>query len=151
MAGGPDRRCHFEVSPPRHFLYPSLLLLLAEEPRHGYRLVDSLLRLGLGPIDRPSVYRALAALEGDGLLHSWEAMPDAGATRQVYGVTPAGHVMLARWMAVVGDERDAFEMVLKRYDNLTDDETESEPARRIDPSVAPQDSGGGTARSTAPP
>lgn len=111
-------RCRFEIAAPRHFLYPSLLLLLAEEPRHGYRLVDSLLRLGFGPVDRPSIYRALAELEGDGLLHSWEAESTAGSTRQVYGVTEEGLRTLSRWMGVVTDERAALDAVLKRYDNL---------------------------------
>ena len=111
-------RCRFDIAAPRHFLYPSLLLLLAEEPRHGYRLVDSLLRLGFGPVDRPSIYRALADLEGDGLLHSWESDSTAGSTRHVYGVTDAGFRTLSGWMDVVADERSALEAVLKRYDTL---------------------------------
>jgi DNA-binding PadR family transcriptional regulator len=114
-------RCRFDIAAPRHFLFPSLLLLLAEEPRHGYRLVDSLLRLGFGPVDRPSVYRALADLEADGLLHSWETSSPAGATRQVYGVTQAGLHRLSRWMDVVADERAALDAVLKRYDSITAD------------------------------
>lgn len=116
--------CRFEIAAPRHFLYPALLLLLAEEPRHGYRLVDSLLRLGFGPVDRPSIYRALGDLEADGLLHSWEATPTAGSTRQIYGVTEDGYRRLSHWMTVVTAERSALEAVLKRYDNLSDDSLE---------------------------
>jgi len=113
--------CRFDLSAPRHFLYPSLLLLLTEEPRHGYRLVDALLRLGFGPVDRPSVYRALADLEGDGLLYSWEASSTAGSARHVYGVTEAGRRRLSEWMDVVADERAALAAVLKRYDAAVDD------------------------------
>ena len=109
-------RCRFSLAAPRHFLYPALLLLLVEEPRHGYRLVDSLLRLGFGPVDRPSIYRALGELEADGLLHSWETSSSAGSTRQVYGVTNAGSTTLSQWMGVVKEERDALDSVLKRYD-----------------------------------
>ncbi len=109
-------RCRFSLAAPRHFLYPALLLLLVEEPRHGYRLVDSLLRLGFGPVDRPSIYRALGELEADGLLHSWETSSSAGSTRQVYGVTTAGHAMLSEWMDVVKAERDVLDSVMKRYD-----------------------------------
>ncbi|MEO7430077.1 MAG: helix-turn-helix transcriptional regulator [Acidimicrobiales bacterium] len=116
-------RCRFDIAAPRHFLYPSLLLLLTEEPRHGYRLVDSLLRLGFGPVDRPSVYRALADLEADGFLHSWEAASTAGSARQVYGVTQAGLHMLSVWMDVVADERAALDSVLKRYDTITGEDT----------------------------
>lgn len=116
--------CRFDIAAPRHFLYPALLLLLAEEPRHGYRLVDSLLRLGFGPVDRPSIYRALGDLEADGLLHSWEASPTAGSTRQIYGVTQEGHRRLSDWVGVVTAERSALESFLKRYDNLGDDSLE---------------------------
>lgn len=115
-----EGNCRFAVVAPRHFLYPSLLLLLAEEPRHGYRLVDSLLRLGFGPVDRPSVYRALADLEADGLLHWWEASSAAGSARHVYGLTPAGFDQLDAWMDVVVEEREAFDAVLKRYDSVID-------------------------------
>ncbi len=117
-------RCRFDIAAPRHFLYPSLLLLLCEEPRHGYRLVDSLLRLGFGPVDRPSVYRALADLEADGYLHSWEASSTAGSTRQVYAVTQEGLHVLSVWMDVVADERSALDAVLKRYDNLGADDAD---------------------------
>ena len=108
--------CRFDIAPPRHFIYPGLLLLLAEEPRHGYRLVDGLLRLGFGPVSRPSVYRALADLDADGLLESWSAEPTAGSTRHMYGLTPAGHRRLDEWMAIVISERDALGKVVKRFD-----------------------------------
>jgi DNA-binding PadR family transcriptional regulator len=124
-----NQHCRFDIAAPRHFVYPALLLLLAEEPRHGYRLVDSLLRLGFGPVDRPSIYRALADLEGDGLLHSWEAESRAGSSRHVYAVTTAGYEQLSAWMAVVTDERGALDAVLKRYDALAsgdDDEIGAE-------------------------
>lgn len=121
MTHGNEGRCRFDLAAPRHFLYPSLLLLLAEEPRHGYRLVDSLLRLGFGPVDRPSIYRALGDLEADGLLHSWEASSTAGSARQVYGVTGEGMHRLSVWMDVVAEERAALDVVLKRYDSVGPD------------------------------
>jgi DNA-binding PadR family transcriptional regulator len=113
-------RCQFTTAAPRHFIYPALLLLLAEEPRHGYRLVDAALRLGFGPFDRPSIYRALSELESDGLLRSWSASPAAGSTRHVYAVTEQGHGALAAWMEVVENERDLLSAVLKRYDATLD-------------------------------
>lgn len=103
------------VSPPRNFLYPALLLLLAEEPRHGYLLCDALSNLGLGRMDRPSVYRALGELEGDGLVRSWDAAPTAGSTRHVHAVTPQGEQALEAWMSIVSRERNSLELVLQRY------------------------------------
>lgn len=119
-------RCQFTKAAPRHFLYPALLLLLAEEPRHGYRLVDALLRLGFGPFDRPSVYRALAELESDDLLRSWSASPSAGTTRHVYAVTEDGFAALAHWMSVVDDEQSLLSAVLKRYDMILSDSARDE-------------------------
>jgi DNA-binding PadR family transcriptional regulator len=103
------------VSPPRNFLYPALLLLLAEEPRHGYLLCDALPSLGLGRMDRPSVYRALGELEADGLVRSWDAAPTAGSTRHVHAVTPQGEQALEAWMSIVSRERNSLELVLQRY------------------------------------
>ncbi len=111
----PQGRCRFVLSPPRHFLYPALLLLLAEEPRHGYLLGDALASLGLGRMDRPSVYRALAKLEHDGLVRSWDATPRAGSTRHVHAVTPKGEQALDAWMSIVAQERNSLDLVLERH------------------------------------
>ncbi len=126
----PQGRCRFDLAAPRHFLYPALLLLLVEEPRHGYRLLDAVLRLGFGPVDRPSIYRALGELEADGLLYSWETPSAAGSTRQVYGVTTAGTNMLSEWMGIVKTERDVLDDVLKRYDSAAPGEPTDAPSRR---------------------
>src|SRR5258705_9162942 len=111
-AGG---RGLFELAPPRRFLFPTILLLLAEEPRHGYSLMGELRDLRFGHVDRPSVYRALAQLERDGLLESWSETPTAGPIRHVYGVTPTGEKALRSWMHIVAEERDILERVLRRY------------------------------------
>ncbi|MGI8937927.1 MAG: PadR family transcriptional regulator [Iamia sp.] len=107
--------CDFRLSPPPHFHYPAILLLLSEEPRHGYALVDALRALDFGPISRPSVYRALGDLEHDGFLVSWDAAPLAGSTRHVYAVTDAGQAQLTEWMEIVGRERDALEAMTDRF------------------------------------
>lgn len=122
--------CRFELAPPRHFAYPAILLLLSEKPRHGYRLIDPLSDLGFGPADRPTVYRALADLERDGLLESWDAEPKAGATRHVYALTEAGRATLDRWMQILGDERDRLHAVLDRYALL--DQPPSIPSKPAD-------------------
>lgn len=114
--------CRFRPVPPRHFDYPALLLLLAEEPRHGYRLVGALHSLGLERASRPSVYRALAALERDGLLESWSAQQLAGSTRRVYGLTAAGHEQLDAWMELVSVERDALDHAIFRYRRLANED-----------------------------
>jgi DNA-binding PadR family transcriptional regulator len=103
------------VAPPRHFLYPAVLLLLAEDPRHGYALVEGLNELGLGRMDRSAVYRVLADLEADGLVLSWDEPPTAGSVRHVHSITPKGEQVLESWMTVVAQERACLDLVLQRY------------------------------------
>jgi DNA-binding PadR family transcriptional regulator len=118
-ATGPDRlpstRCQFTLVPPRHFLYPAILLLLAEEPRHGYRLIEPLTSLGFGPVERPQVYRALAELERDGLVRSWLEPPTAGSARHVHALTADGQQALEAWMSVIAQERACLDRVLEKY------------------------------------
>ncbi|MGH9074371.1 MAG: helix-turn-helix transcriptional regulator [Acidimicrobiales bacterium] len=111
----PETRCQFPLAPPRHFLYPAVLLLLAEQPSHGYRLVEDLSGLGFARVDRPSVYRALADLERDGLVRTWDEPPAAGSTRHVHALTPDGEQALQAWMSVVAQERACLDLVLQRY------------------------------------
>ena len=111
----PSRHTRFEVAAPRHFLLPAILLLLVEEPRHGYSLAKGVHALQLGRVDRPSVYRALAQLEADGLVRSAAGAPRGGQGRNVYCLTEQGEQVLRRWMGVIKQERDGLDRVLRRY------------------------------------
>ena len=110
-----NRHSRFEVAAPRHFLLPAILLLLAEEPRHGYSLAKGVHELQLGRVDRPSVYRALAQLEADGFIGSLPEVPMAGQNRRVYNLTAQGEQALRLWMGVIKQERDGLDRVLRRY------------------------------------
>jgi DNA-binding PadR family transcriptional regulator len=110
-----SRHSRFEVAAPRHFLLPAILLLLSEEPRHGYGLAKGVHALQIGRVDRPSVYRALGQLEADGLVASAADMPRAAQGRRVYSLTPQGVQALRRWMGVIKQERDGLDRVLRRY------------------------------------
>jgi PadR family transcriptional regulator PadR len=111
----PDQKSRFDLAPPRHFLLPAVLLLLSEEPGYGYNLARRLEELRFGAVDRPSVYRALAQLEGDGLVQSSPGPSKAGQERRVYEVTGLGERALRAWMGVIKDERDRLDGVLRRY------------------------------------
>ena len=99
---------------PRHFLYPAILLLLAEQPRHGYRLMDALLGLGFGPMDRPGC---------TGHWPTWNATACSTRGWPPHGrLDPAclrghggGAEVLDHWMRVIADERDGLDRVLFRY------------------------------------
>ena len=105
----------FELAPPRRFVLPALLLLLSEEPGHGYSLEKGLRDFRFGQIDRPTVYRALAHLEADGLVESWSEARKAAQARRVYRITPLGERTLGVWMSVIKTERDYLGRVLRRY------------------------------------
>jgi DNA-binding PadR family transcriptional regulator len=90
-------------------------LLLSEEPGYGYHLTKGLQQLRFGRVDRPSVYRALAQLERDGLVESWEGTPKAGQARRLYALTQEGQRALRAWMGVIKQERDSLDLVLRRY------------------------------------
>lgn len=105
----------FDLAPPRRFLFPAVLLLLAEEPSYGYRLMKELEGFRFGPADRPSVYRTLAQLERDGLVVSWSDGPKSAQSRRLYRLTPEGDRALRVWMGIIKEERDGLEAVLRRY------------------------------------
>ena len=111
-------RSRFDLTPPRHFVLPAILLLLSEEPGYGYHLARRLTELRFGRVDRPGVYRALAQLESDGLVESAPAEPrpgQPGQDRRVYSVTEQGVRALRAWMGVIKEERDRLDNVLRRY------------------------------------
>ncbi|MDQ3850487.1 MAG: helix-turn-helix transcriptional regulator [Actinomycetota bacterium] len=110
---------------PKNFLRPCLLLLLREQPAHGYDLFERMRPLGFGPDDPGRLYRALRALEADGLARStWESSA-CGPDRRIYELTRAGtealhdaaqalvsthmilNVFLSRYGEFVGDEQEA--------------------------------------------
>lgn len=68
-----------------------LLVLLEQGPRHGWGLAEDL-RDAMGErIDRASVYRALHALEGDGLVSStWKKSNRGAADQRAYRLTELG-------------------------------------------------------------
>jgi PadR family transcriptional regulator PadR len=103
---------------PKDFLRACLLLLLREEPAHGYDLLERITAFGLDDSDPGGLYRTLRRLEEDGLVHSaWE--PSAsGPQRRIYEITRAGMQELhLRAEAITGAQRfvSAF---LGRYEEF---------------------------------
>lgn len=110
-----EGKSRFEVAPPRRFTLPAILLLLLEQPGYGYILASRLKELSFGHLDRPSIYRALAQLEADGLIEGEEEDRGARQGRRVYRVTPLGERILRVWMGVIKEEHDQLGNVLRRY------------------------------------
>ena len=77
-------------------LDPLILATVAEEPAHGYSILQRLKQRSGGAFDlaEGTIYPALHRLERDGLLSSsWST--DSGRRRRVYAVTRAGTSALA--------------------------------------------------------
>ena len=75
---------------PKNFLRPCLLLLLREQPAHGYDLLERLRPLGFGRDDPGRLYRTLRALEAENLvLSAWEPS-ESGPDRRTYTLTRPG-------------------------------------------------------------
>lgn len=99
---------HFEteMARPRELLAPSLLLLLAESPGHGYELMERLRPLGFDWGGPGPIYRDLRSLEDAGLITSDWFVSQSGPGRRVYEITPLGRESLDRSVAgVLGLQR----------------------------------------------
>lgn len=94
---------HFEteMGRPRELLAPSLLLLLAEAPGHGYELMERLRPLGFDWGGPGPIYRELRTIEDAGLISSDWFVGQSGPGRRVYAITPSGRESLDRSVAGV--------------------------------------------------
>jgi PadR family transcriptional regulator PadR len=99
---------------PKNFLRACLLLLLKEQPGHGYDLVERLRDFGIEK-EPGGVYRVLRALEREGLLYSaWETS-STGPARRGYELTWEGEEMLAEWSETLATTRRLLDHYLSRY------------------------------------
>lgn len=98
------------------FQVAALLLLLRERKSHGYDLLERLPELtGEERIDVGNLYRALRALEEQGLVSSeWDdGLP--GPAKRTYELTPSGGEALERWAASLADTRTRIDGFLRRH------------------------------------
>lgn len=100
---------------PRRFLRPCLLLLLREHASHGYDLLERLRTLGFRGDDPGGVYRALRALEQDGLVLSGWEKSDNGPDRRIYELTRAGMEELHAHATALSGMRETLDIFLSRY------------------------------------
>ncbi len=100
---------------PKNFLRPCLLLLLREQPGHGYDLLERLRSLGFSGDDPGGLYRALRALERDGLVRSGWEPSRAGPDRRIYELTRAGMEELHRCAKTLVRARATLDVFLSRY------------------------------------
>jgi PadR family transcriptional regulator len=109
-----------EPSPvlPKNFLRPCLLLLLREQPAHGYDLLERVQALGFNGSDPGGLYRALRALEKEKLVRSvWEPS-ESGPDRRTYEITRAGMEELHRNAKAIAAGHQVVGGFLSRYEEF---------------------------------
>lgn len=111
---------HRDNGLPRGYLRACLLLLVAEQPVHGYELLAQLRGLGLPKPDAGAVYRALRRLDDEGLVRSWWSESAAGPARRVYQTTAGGRRCLECLTAGLEQNHGQLSAFLDRHRCLDD-------------------------------
>ncbi|KUK14617.1 MAG: PadR family transcriptional regulator, regulatory protein PadR [bacterium] len=96
-------------------LIPAILAILSKKPAHGYSLIEELSGLGIEPslFHHSSIYRALRALEVEGLLISDWDVGEGGPPKRVYRITERGKAFLKRWASSARENLKVIERVIK--------------------------------------
>jgi PadR family transcriptional regulator, regulatory protein PadR len=103
---------------PRNYLRPCLLLLLGEGQAHGYDLLERVAGLGLQRTDPGGLYRALRAMEQEGLVTSAWEYSHAGPARRIYDLTDEGRDWLHAWAGSLREVHRLLGAYLTRYEAL---------------------------------
>ena len=99
---------------------PMMLLLLANEPMHGYRLAERLAdEFGVTGLPPQTVYRALQDMAARAWLGAeWDSESTQGPPRKVYQVTDVGLAALDAWSLEIQELRRNLEGFLTLYRGL---------------------------------
>jgi PadR family transcriptional regulator, regulatory protein PadR len=120
---------------PKNFLRPCLLLLLREEPAHGYDLLERIQTLGFDGSDPGGLYRALRALEREELVRSvWEPSEN-GPDRRTYEITRKGMENLHDTAKAIATGHETVAGFLSRYQEFVALPPSNSPSRRTSSTV----------------
>ncbi|MGH2971404.1 MAG: PadR family transcriptional regulator [Gaiellaceae bacterium] len=94
------------------FTEPALLLLLREQPTHGYDLLERLPELtGEARVEMGNLYRLLRALEDEGLVTS-----EWSDGKRTYAITEPGSELLDQWAEALRSAQQRTQRFLDRYE-----------------------------------
>ena len=103
---------------PSNYLKACALLLISEQPAHGYELLARLSAVSPIGFDLGALYRVLRAMEDDGLVDSsWEDST-LGPDRRVYRITPRGRLALDAEAEVLGEVVDHMANFIRRFTRI---------------------------------
>lgn len=114
--GNEEGRCCPPGGRVRGFIQPWLLLLLAQNPAHGYELMERLGQDEETPGADPGLlYRTLRQFEEDGLVRSAWDTEGGGPARRVYEITDEGVEYLRAWAVNIRRTRERLDRFLAEY------------------------------------
>jgi PadR family transcriptional regulator PadR len=92
---------------------PALLLLIDEQPRHGYALLSALEALNIEPIHPSVVYRTLRQMENLGWIESeWDTDNEQGPPRKIFSLTAQGQAAHQTWQEELVKAQDSIKNML---------------------------------------
>jgi PadR family transcriptional regulator, regulatory protein PadR len=116
MGGGHD--CAERHSPILvSMLEPALLILIKEQPQHGYTLLAALETLGLNNLHPSVVYRILREMEDlEWICSDWNIAQTQGPPRRIYRLTEHGEGVLQNWRQELFRTNEIILELLKRIE-----------------------------------
>lgn len=110
-----------------HFFEALVLLLIAEQPAHGYEIAKRLSELGIefdgvGPMG--NLYRLLLRLEAEGLVQSEWDVSAGGPARKRYNISATGKHYLAFIAERLKFQKRLLDEFFNRYQRLLDQRRE---------------------------
>lgn len=113
--GGENRHSPLVFS----LLEPALLILLKEQPRHGYTLLNELENLGIRTIHPSVVYRTLREFERLGWIQSdWDSDQTFGPPRRNYQLTVQGEETLRNWKQEMAKSQGLIAELINRANQI---------------------------------
>jgi len=109
---------NYEVTIPiERSIQAELLLLLGQQPSHGYELIQRLNEADFksGEADAATVYRNLRRMDKDGLIKSHWEVGESGPGRRLYELTPQGEASLKVWAQYIAQQKVQLKNFLQEY------------------------------------
>jgi PadR family transcriptional regulator PadR len=120
MGAGSDDIDDLPRGLPRNFLRPCLLLLIAEQPSHGYDLLERLGEIGYQRAEPGGLYRTLRLMEQEGLIQSDWGTSQVGPRRRTYWLSADGLDWLHAWAGSMRYTQRVLDGFLSRYETVAE-------------------------------
>jgi PadR family transcriptional regulator PadR len=94
---------------------PAVLMMLAREPMHGFKIVQQLAEMPMFDGQKPNaagVYRALKIMAEEGLVTSAWELSETGPAKRLYTLTDRGEHCLASWILTLHNYRQSIDALL---------------------------------------